>query len=305
MQVKEPLKINDPVIDPSTIASRKEPLFALMCTPDFFKIVDVKNVHMQGNAGTEDRQKAIQQWQSIYSIYQQEAAAGNIDGAKTIEGSPDCEDMVFCANQSFPWINKDEKKMVIMSRMKHPSRQNEVPFFEAYYKKLDYTIVPPPGDGLLEGMGDLIPVPGKRLIFGGYGHRTDLATLEILSEILDCKIVPLELINDAFYHLDTCFIPLDLNTVLIVKEAFTKNGYDLIKSYFKEVIEIPLEEATKGFALNAHIVHGHQDPFAIIQQGNPFTTKALRDKGFKVYEVDTSEFMKSGGSVFCMKMMFY
>ena len=31
----------------------------------------------------------------------------------------------------------------------------------------------------------------------------------------------------------------------------------------------------------------------------------LKGEGFKVYEVDTSEFMKSGGSVFCMKMMHY
>ena len=31
----------------------------------------------------------------------------------------------------------------------------------------------------------------------------------------------------------------------------------------------------------------------------------LRSAGFNVVEVDTSEFMKSGGSVFCLKMMVY
>ncbi len=154
-------------------------------------------------------------------------------------------------------------------------------------------------------MGDLIPVPKKQLIFGGYGHRTDISTLRKLSDLLHCEIIPLQLVSNTFYHLDTCFIPLDMNTVLIAKEAFNKEGITTIKSWFKEVIEIPFQESSCGFSLNAHIVHGHQYPFAIIQKNNPVTTNALKEKGFKVYEVDTSEYIKSGGSVFCMKMMHY
>lgn len=289
----------------NNIQDRKEPLVALMCTPEYFSIIDVKNVHMEGNAGKVDPVVFKAQWQSIFDIYKLETEIGNIDGAKVIQGEPDCEDMVFCANQSFPWLDEKGKPFVILSRMRHASRQNEVPHFKTYYEKIDYAILPPPGVGLLEGMGDLIPVPKKQLIFGGYGHRTDISTLRQLSDLLKCEIVPLELISDTFYHLDTCFIPLDVNTVLIAKEAFSEEGLATIQSRFKEVIEIPMEESSKGFALNAHIVHGHQYPFAIIQQNNPFTTGALKEKGFKVYEVDTSEFMRSGGSVFCMKMMHY
>ncbi len=260
---------------------------------------------MQGNSGKEDHQKALEQWQAIYNIYLSEHKSGNILGTKFIIGASNCEDMVFCANQSFPWIDVNGKPMVIMSRMRYPSRQNEVPFFESFYQSLHYTVFPPPGDGLLEGMGDLIPVPGKMLIFGGYGHRTDLTTLDQLSKMLSCTILPLELVNDAFYHLDTCFIPLDTQTALIAREAFNQSGYDQIKATFAEVIEIPLNESAKGFALNAHVVHGQRYPFAVIQKDNPFTTSVLKEKGYKVYEVDTSEYMKSGGSVFCMKMMHY
>jgi N-dimethylarginine dimethylaminohydrolase len=276
-----------------------------MCTPDFFSIVDVKNVHMQGNAGKVDPGIFKQQWQSIFDIYQDEAAAGNLTGASKIEGKPACEDMVFCANQSFPWLDKKGEPFVILSRMRYPSRQEEVPFFKNYYQSLNYAILPPPGAGLLEGMGDLIPVPQKQLIFGGYGHRTDISTLRQLSEVLHCEIVPLELISETFYHLDTCFIPLDLHTALIAPEAFNEEGLNKLRSYFTELIEIPFNESSAGFALNAHVVHGRQYKFAIIQKGNPFTTGVLTKKGFKIYEVNTSEFMKSGGSVFCMKMMHY
>src|SRR6202008_1132293 len=119
---------------------------------------------------------------SIYNIYQMQSDL-QMEGVYSIPGAPDCEDMVFCANQSFPWIDKNGNRIVVMSRMRYPSRQNEVPFFEEYYQRIGYQILQPPGDGLLEGMGDLIPLPGKRLIFGGYGHRTDLHTLELLSKI--------------------------------------------------------------------------------------------------------------------------
>jgi N-dimethylarginine dimethylaminohydrolase len=293
------------LFDPDSIPDRKEPLHALMCSPNHFKIVDVKNVHMEGNAGKVDPVIFKQQWKSIFDIYQQEANARNIAAITEIEGIKGCEDMVFCANQSFPWIDKKGKPMVIMSRMRYPSRQLEVPYFEMYYEHHGYAIIPPPGEGLLEGMGDLIPVPGKRIIFGGYGHRTDLSTLKSVSEILETEIIPLELINDAFYHLDTCFIPLDMQTALIAPEAFNQEGLKILKSFFSELIEIPYNESAKGFALNAHIVHGAKYKFAIIQKDNPFTQEVLEKKGFNVHEVDTSEFMKSGGSVFCMKMMHY
>ncbi|MFN3940306.1 MAG: hypothetical protein ACK4IY_06945 [Chitinophagales bacterium] len=44
---------------------------------------------------------------------------------------------------------------------------------------------------------------------------------------------------------------------------------------------------------------------AIIQRGNPVTLNLLQQCAAHVVEVDTSEFIKSGGSVFCMKMMVY
>lgn len=293
------------IIDVSLVPNRREPLCVMMCTPDHFDIVDVKNIHMEGHLGDVDKALAIQQWHSIFEIYQYEVNIGNITSITSIEGDKDCEDMVFCANQSFPWIDHDDEPVVVMSRMKHASRQREVETFEMYYDFKDYQIFDAPGEGLIEGMGDLIPMPGKRMIFGGYGHRTEYKTLLDIHETLDTDLVTLELISDSFYHLDTCFIPLDQETVLIAPEAFSEESLKKIHIYFKEVIEIPYHESAIHFALNAHVVTGKKYKFAIIQEGNPYTVDVLTKKGYKVYEVDTSEFIKSGGSVFCMKMMYY
>jgi N-dimethylarginine dimethylaminohydrolase len=40
----------------------------------------------------------------------------------------------------------------------------------------------------------------------------------------------------------------------------------------------------------------------VIQKGSNKLTQRLRQSGFTLHEVETSEFMKAGGSVFCMKM---
>ena len=43
----------------------------------------------------------------------------------------------------------------------------------------------------------------------------------------------------------------------------------------------------------------------IIQQGARKTVESLKANGFKIHEVDTSEYIKSGGSVFCMKQLLF
>jgi len=63
----------------------------------------------------------------------------------------------------------------------------------------------------------------------------------------------------------------------------------------------------EGFACNAHVIYGlnRAQSAAIIQRGNPVSLNIIQQSANQVAEVETSEFMRSGGSVFCLKMMFY
>jgi N-dimethylarginine dimethylaminohydrolase len=69
---------------------------------------------------------------------------------------------------------------------------------------------------------------------------------------------------------------------------------------FERVIEAPENEARGLFACNAHSPDGRH---VVIQRGCTETNTALEQAGFAVIEVDTDEYLKSGGSVFCMKLM--
>ncbi len=286
------------------IKDKQDPTRVLMCSPDYFDIVDVKNVHMEGQIGNTDKELVNAQWQSLKQVYDDLQSKGVLDEVSVLPGAPGCEDMVFCANQTFPWKMEDGSEVVVMSKMRHESRQREVPHFEAFFQQKGFKPLHFKDVKMFEGMGDVISHPEKRLLYGGYGHRTTAEAYNELAAMLQTPVVALELINPKFYHLDTCFVPLSVDSVMLCKEAFTEQGLKMIQQLFRHVYYIPEHEAEAYFSLNAHAFKAHGTKTAILQKGSTETVAALKQEGYNVVEIDTAEFMKSGGSVFCMKMMY-
>jgi N-dimethylarginine dimethylaminohydrolase len=137
------------------------------------------------------------------------------------------------------------------------------------------------------------------LIWGGCGFRTQADVYPHISELFDAPVILLPLQSERFYHLDTCFCAIDEETVLIHAGSLTEDGLKMVRAIFRNVIECDDREAGEGMACNATAVLGRH---VVIQKGNDKTNAQLAGYGYTVHEVDTSEYLKSGGSVFCMKM---
>lgn len=268
-----------------------------MATPDHFEIRYVINPHMAGNVGSVDTKRARQQWDALKEAFESSGVPVDV-----VEGMPGQPDMVFCANQTLPFIREDGSKGVVLSKMYAPQRAGEVKHFERHFISQGWEIVDDlfQGDLEFEGMGDAIWHRGKRLLWGGHGFRTDVSIYDLISSKLDTPVIALQLDDPEFYHLDTCFCVLDEETVLIYSPAFKQAGLDLIHHFFPRVIGAPEREARDLFACNAHCPDGKH---VVIQRGCTTTKAALEGLGFTVIEVDTDEYLKSGGSVFCMKLM--
>ncbi len=266
----------------------------LMCKPDAFDVVDVKNPFMQGNIGRVDRAKAVAQWNALRQTFESVGAHVSL-----IDPVASCEDMVFCANQTLPGLNGANEQICLLSRMKHESRQREVPAFEGWFRDAGYRLEQLPSAVRFEGSGDAIWHPGRGLIWGGHGHRSDPAACETVARLFGVPVIRLRLVSDRFYHLDTALCAIDERTALYCPESFEPAGIELIRAIFVDPIECPRNEAEEGMACNATAIGGRH---VIVQKGNARTCAILRERGFEVREVDTSEFMKSGGSVFCLKM---
>jgi N-dimethylarginine dimethylaminohydrolase len=58
--------------------------------------------------------------------------------------------------------------------------------------------------------GDIRQAPGRKLFFVGFGHRNDPNVIEAIRNIFgpDYTIVPIELLQPKYYHVDCCFLPL-------------------------------------------------------------------------------------------------
>jgi N-dimethylarginine dimethylaminohydrolase len=265
-----------------------------MCPPDNFDVVDVKNPHMEGKIGTVDKTRSHDQWESLRLSFLSTGATIDL-----IAPLPGCEDMVFCANQTLVGLDPDGRKLCMLSHMKHASRQREVIAFSRWFAEQGYRVLTVEQKIGFEGSGDAIWHPGRGLIWGGYGYRTEPEIYPLISEAFGVPVIRLRLRSDRFYHLDTCFCAIDENTVLISKSSFEDEGLELIRSVFDNVIECSDQEANFGMACNATAIGGKH---VIIQKGNDQTVLSLTSMGYNVEEVDTSEFLKSGGSVFCMKM---
>jgi N-dimethylarginine dimethylaminohydrolase len=281
------------------ISSMPLPTDVLMVRPLHYSVDYVINPHMTDNVGQVDKIEANNEWGLVRSLFDQIGINTHI-----IEDQDGLPDMVFCANQSLPYIDEDGKRHVFMSIMHADQRKDEVPYFEQWYRQHGYEIHFLNEDKIsdFEGCGDAIWHTGKRLLWGGYGYRSSMEAYEIISETYDVPVIALKLVDESFYHLDTCLCVLDESTALIYPEAFTNEGLEMIDQMFDTVIRASKYEAEELFACNASCPDGRN---VIIQQGCTDVNKNLRDNGFSVHEVSTYQFLKSGGSVFCMKMLLW
>lgn len=273
------------------------PTGALMCEPRYYNITEAHNPFMRGSIGTVDTSKAMAQWQDVKKTIE-----GLGCPVKTIEPVEGLEDMVFAANQTFTGLTRKMEKVCLLGQMRHPSRRLEVPHFEKWFEKEGYRIARLKDSSLtFEGMGDCLWHPGKRLLWGGFGFRTDPEVYEEVAQIFEVPVVALKLVNERFYHLDTCFSPLNQEAVLIYPAAFAPESLELILKLFPIVLAADEQEAMKKLVCNTTII----DATSILQAGASTAAHQIQAIGLDVHEVDTSEFIKSGASSFCLKMNLY
>ncbi len=297
------LKLEIDVMSAAVSASQREvflaalrsmplPRAVLMCSPESFDVIDVKNPFMAGQVGSVDRARAKRQWATVKAVFEQ-------IGVETMTVPPveGCEDMVFCANAVFTGLDLNGRRVCVPGHMRHPSRQKEVAAHVEWCNANDMRVVKLSSRGLFEGGGDALWHPGRRLIWGGFGPRTSRAVYDELADIFDAPVLPMELVTERFYHLDTCFCPVDERTAIVHPPALSAAAMDQVRDVFERVIEADTFEAATLLACNAAVFGRH----VILQAGAAKVNWALRDLGFEVIEVETSEFLKSGGSVYCLK----
>ena len=217
-------QIEENFVAHARVQSKREAI--VMCPPDYFRVIDVKNAHMEGQIGKVDKDLAVSQWKNVKRQVEEKGFQ-----VFTVPATEGLEDMVFTANPAFVGENSEGERVALLSSMKHASRKKEVAAFDAWFTEKKYkTASLSKEDWVFEGNGDGIWQWDRSIIWGGYGFRTELEAYEEISNIFGAPVIAVQLTSPYFYHLDTCFCPLSEKVVLIYPGAFDEKGLALILS---------------------------------------------------------------------------
>ncbi len=259
----------------------------LVCPPDYFGIEYEINPWMR-LSNRVDHERAVVQWHALMRVFEKDLGVV-LERMTPMPGLPD---LVFTANAGMV-----VGRTAVVSRFRYPERQREEAHFENWFREHGYKVMTVKEGLHFEGAGDLLGFP--EYWFGGYRQRSDIGVFPILSERFQREIIPLELVDSRFYHLDTCFCPLSGGELLYFPAAFDSYGQTAIAERVPDRLRliVPEDEALK-FACNAVCVAKH----VVLPTGCPTTEAWLRMRGYETHPVQLDEFMKSGGAAKCLTL---
>jgi len=264
-----------------------EPTF-LMCSPELYDVSYVINPWMEGNINRSCRKQAMAQWEQLYYAL---AAVAQVELVEPQPGSPD---MVFTANAGLV-----HRGVVALSSFLHPERQTEEPHFRKWFDDCGFGVCELPRSLPFEGEGDALFAVDGSCLWAGHGIRTRQSSHRHLSDTWNVDVISLRLIDPRFYHLDTCFCPLFGGFVMYFPGAFDAASQSRIGAYYPADKRIVVSEADAlRFACNAINV-GHT---ILLNEISNELRERLESLGFRVVEVQLSEFLKAGGAAKCLAL---
>jgi N-dimethylarginine dimethylaminohydrolase len=272
------------VPDPVAVGARTPirtatPRHYLMCPPTHFAVEYAINPWMRPGT-VVDRDRALAQWDVLRRTYLD--LGHRVDLLAPVAGLPD---MVYAANGATVVDGT-----VLAARFRHPQRAAEAVAHATWFRRAGARVVEP--EFVNEGEGDLLVVGD--LILAGHGFRTDPRAHTEAARVLGREVVPLELVDPRYYHLDTAVAVLDATTIAWLPEAFAPASRRVLLERFPDaVVADPADAAVLG--LNAVSDGRH----VVLPARATRLAAAVAERGFISVPVDLSELLKGGGGPKC------
>src|SRR6516162_1264578 len=256
----------------------------LMCTADYYGIEYEINPWMS-RARAASPERARKQWRDLHDALV--TLGVQIELMTPQVGLPD---LVFTANAGLIF-----GKRFFSSRFAYPERQRETPYFDEWFLAHDFTVERLPEGIYFEGAGDALFC--GPILFAGYRIRSHAAGHLHLGNVLNRRVLPIELVDKRFYHLDTCFCPLAAGEAIYFPDAFDAYGRKVLASHIPKLLPVVQKEAER-FACNAVVV-GKK---VIVNAGSDRLGEDLRKAGYECLFVELDEYIKAGGSAKCLTL---
>jgi N-dimethylarginine dimethylaminohydrolase len=252
----------------------------LMVRPTYFDVEYSINPWMDpGKPVCSER--GIAQWEWLRDLYLE--LGHRVEFLDPVPGLPD---MVFAANGATV-INGD----VLVARFRYPQRRRESAAYLDWFMAHGYGRVGEASE-INEGQGDY-RVAGQRTL-AGTGLRSSMRSTAEAREYFGVPVIPLNLIDLRFYHLDTALAVLDRDTIMYYPSAFSDDSRRRLKELYPGAI-IASDEDAAVFGLNAVSDGKH----VVLPEAATGLISQLRKHGFEPIGADMSELFKAGGNAKC------
>ena len=260
----------------------------MVCPPIHFSVNYDINPWMTRNVGYS-APDAQRQWDRLMETF---TVAANVT-LIPMEPGEHVPDLVFTSNAALICGN-----LAVLSSFRHPERRREQGHYRVGLAKAGFATTYLQ-QTYFEGAGDAIFDPVRPILYAGYGWRSERnATLQ-LQELVGCRVMPLLLVDERFFHLDMVMCPLSSGHVMVHMDALSPHAQTLLRRTIDPgyLIEVGIDDAL-SFACNS-VELGD----AIVMHS---CTRKLRERlnyaGYRVFQTELSEFHKAGGSARCLTL---
>jgi ornithine aminotransferase len=282
---------------PVPAASARRAPRLLMCPAEHFEVSYRINPWMDPAAWAAQSawlsREAREGWNRLVQLYRELGAEVALMPA--VAGLPD---LVFTANAALVLDGR-----ALLARFRNAERQPEPPQARATFEQLlrqgEIDSLHELPDGVcFEGAGDAVWDAHRRLLWLGWGQRSDLKARDAVRAVYDVPALSLRLVSPHFYHLDTCLCPLSGGEMLWHPPAFDAASRQLLRDIAGDALIEADGDNAMQFAINA-VCLGRELVMGYCSE--PLRAR-LRLAGYRVHVVPLGPFQRAGGSAWCLTL---
>ncbi len=260
----------------------------LLSRPDYLALAPINKIasDWMKKGVVIDREKALYEHDQLIEIYRSNGIEVEI-----LEPVKDLTSMVFARDFGF-----NLKEGFVLGKFKETIRQKESVKYAERLEAMGVPMIARCTDGVVEG-GDFWQLDEKTLAIGKLQRSNAEGINNIRQQLASYGYEIIEVESDPRYlHLDMIFNIVGEKTAVTYWEGLPEHFQQYLTARGYDIIKIEEEGVFKHFSN----LQALGDKKIISLKANTEVNRQLKERGFKVIELDSTEILKTGGGPHCM-----
>lgn len=260
----------------------------LLCPPTYLNLNPINKIAEDwlDQGQVIDQEKSLLEHNELISIYEQ-----NDIKVEILEATDKLDSQVFSRDFGF-----NLKEGYVLGRFKENLRKDETQKYAAKLAELGVPLIAVCTKGQLEG-GDFWQLDEKTLAIGTLQRSNEEGIQNIREQLapLGYRVISVKS-KPQYLHLDMIFNIVGEKTAVTYYDGLPKEFQDYLNEHHYDLIKIDEAGVFKHFC-NLQAL-GNKKVISLAD--NRVVNQQLRDKGFTVFELASTEILKTGGGPHCM-----